>query len=174
MVHKYAPLSAEVSAFWPDHLNCLLPGSSIPVSGFYMKEGSPHIVLRHCQWESRAHFKIRWVVDSADSDHCCIALLEQVCPGKSSSRARQIFVRVIDGTAVYLISHPEFMRVLQLVCADIMSYRFFEERDRNRKVIDDVNSIFRKFSSNRLIKPMVSHEALVTPLAWVQLSHHIR
>jgi hypothetical protein len=146
MPTKYAPLSVHISPFLPDNLSCILPGSNIGVSGFYLKDGYPYIVLKHYHWESRAHFKIRWVTYSKQS---CIILLDEVCRANPSAAARQTFVRIVDGTSVSIVTHPEFMRVLQLVCADIIAHRSKRQTDVNRKLIDDVNSIFRMFASNR-------------------------
>lgn len=146
MPAMYEPLSVHISSFLPDHLSCILPGSSIGVSGFYLKDGYPYIVLKHYQWESRVHFKIRWVTCC---NQACIILLDEVCRAKPSDAARQTFVRVVDGTSVSFVTQPEFMRVLQLVCADIISQRLMSRLDVHRKLIDDVDLIFRRFASSR-------------------------
>jgi len=146
---KYAPLTVHISPFLPDHLSCILPGSSIGVSGFYLKDGYPYIVLKHYHWESRAHFKIRWVTHSNQS---CIILLDEVCRAKPAAASRQTFVRIVDGSSVSFVTQPEFMRILQVVCADIIAHSSMRQADVNRRLIDDVNSIFRRFASDRRIK----------------------
>lgn len=139
MFATYAPLSNLVSPFLPDNLSNILPCAEISVSGFYVREDLPHIVLKHCSWDSRAHFLIRWVLHLEQSS---IALLEQVSSVSSKTKPRQIFVRVNSRNSVTFISQPEFMRVLQLVCSDIVAHRVVGERDKKRKLLEDVKRIF--------------------------------
>jgi len=146
MFNNYAPLSTAVSAFLPDNLDCVLAGAEISVSGFYIKDGVPHIVLKHPYWQSRAHFIIRWILHQ---DQGCTALLEQVTRSPTKVGERQIFVRVNDHTTVTFISQPEFMRVLQLVCSDIVAQRLINQSEKNRKLLDDVNRIFRRVRSKQ-------------------------
>jgi hypothetical protein len=151
MFKNYAPLSSSVSPFLPDHLNNILPGTEIFVSGYYIRDGLPHLVLRHYLWDSRAHFIIRWILQR---DQACIALLEQVSCVTSTSPARQIFVRVKASTSVTFLSQPEFMRVLQLVCSDIVANRLVTDCDKSRKLMDDVNQIFGNSRRARITEPM--------------------
>lgn len=160
MFKDYAPLSTSVSPFLPDHLNNILPGAEVFVSGYYIRDGLPHIVLRHYLWDSRAHFVIRWILQR---DQSCIALLEQVSGGTTSSvtnkctttsATRQIFVRVNASTSVTFLSQPEFMRALQLVCSDIVAHRLVTELEKSRKLMDDVNRIFGSSRKSRITEPM--------------------
>lgn len=151
MFKNYAPLSSSVSPFLPDHLNNILPGTEIFVSGYYIRDGLPHLVLRHYLWDSRAHFIIRWILQR---DQACIALLEQVPSVPSASPARQIFVRVKASTSVTFLSQPEFMRVLQLVCSDIVANRLVTDCEKSRKLMDDVNRIFGNSRRGRITEPM--------------------
>lgn len=151
MFKDYAPLSTSVSPFLPDHLNHILPGTDIFVSGCYIRDGLPHIVLRHYLWDSRAHFIIRWILQR---DQSCIALLEQVPCVQSTSAPRQIFVRVNASTSVTFLSQPEFMRVLQLVCSDIVAHRLVTEFEKSRKLLDAVTRIFGSSRKSRITEPM--------------------
>lgn len=161
MFKNYAPLSTSVSPFLPDHLNNILPGAEVFVSGYYIREGLPHIVLRHYLWDSRAHFIIRWILQR---DQSCIALLEQVSCGTgrpvtnkcatSAFATRQILVRVNASTSVTFLSQPEFMRALQLVCSDIVAHRLVTESEKSRKLMDDVNRIFGSSRKSRITEPM--------------------
>ncbi len=151
MFKKYAPLSTSVSPFLPDHLNNILPGTEIFVSGYYIREALPHIILRHYVWDSRVHFIIRWIFQL---DQTYIALLEQVSCVNSASPARQIFVRVNSSSSVTFLSQPEFMRVLQLVCSDIVAHRLVADGQKCRKLMDDVNRIFGSSRKSRITEPV--------------------
>ncbi|MBS1957725.1 MAG: hypothetical protein JST89_26300 [Cyanobacteria bacterium SZAS-4] len=151
MFKNYSPLSTSVSPFLPDHLNNILPGTEISVSGYYIREGFPIVVLNHYLWDSRAHFIIRWILQR---DQAWIALLEQVSSVNNTSAARQIFVRVNTSTSVTFLSQPEFMRVLQLVCSDIVANRLVTDCEKSRKLLDDVNRIFDCSRRGRITEPL--------------------
>ncbi len=154
MNHRYSPLSAAVSPTLPDHINNIQPGDEIRVSGVYVGNGIPHIVLSHPLWEFRTPFLVRWVLRKEVG---CIALLEVIETTKSANaEPRQIFVQVKNKNTVMLVSQPDFLRVLQVMCSDIIRRQHLYGLMMRKRFIDDVIFAFGQFNTDaQVVSPPV-------------------